>query len=157
FCSGKQTRFLSGFRLDPTWTLDWSPGAGQLCCGLLLAVEGLPGDEGICLFGGDEVWFSLSSWDEPSRAPLGWTPLIPPANPLKSTPLAWSCRPGGTLEVAGLGEGGCLRWMILNFRADTIVRFYETRLSTHDGYLAATLLRPDFQAGVRKSQIEWLR
>ena len=50
-----------------------------------------------------------------------------------------------------------MRWLILNFRDDASMSFYQTKLSTHDGYLATTLLRSNFLAGVRKSQIEWLR
>jgi hypothetical protein len=62
----------------------------------------------------------------------------------------------GQLEVAGLGEGGCLRWIILTLHPD-YPRHCQTNLSTHEGYLAGTIVRPGFLAGVRKTKIEWLR
>jgi hypothetical protein len=154
-CNGKDFCFLADPLLNPSTLREWAHDAAYLRCGLLL--QEAQGTAMVCLFGQDEVWHSVPQWNDTSKERLGWTPLLPPGNPLKSIPLAWSYRGNGVLEIAGLGEGGCLRWLLLNFRADTFVRFYETKLSTHDGYLAATLLRPDFLAGVRRSHIEWLR
>jgi hypothetical protein len=155
--NGKEFWFLTGPLLEPSTAWDWSISVEHLCCGVLLAPRPSEGVEVVCLFGQNDVWYTFPQWNNSSRVPLGWTPLLTPGSPLKTPPLAWLYLGSGLLEAAGLGEGGCVRWLILNFRDDASMSFYQTKLSTHDGYLATTLLRSNFLAGVRKSQIEWLR
>jgi hypothetical protein len=89
--------------------------------------------------------------------PLRWRPTLPENSSLRQAPLAWVQRGPDHVELAGLGENGTVYWSALQLGVQQ-QRVRATNVEVRaEGYLAATLLRPGFVAGVARTSIDWLR
>jgi tetratricopeptide (TPR) repeat protein len=86
-----------------------------------------------------------------------WKPSRPEGTSLLCPPLAWLEREPEYIELTGLSENGSVCWSALRFGGDERGVRATNVQPRAEGYLAATLLRPGFVAGVARGSIDWLR
>jgi tetratricopeptide (TPR) repeat protein len=123
-----------------------------------------PGSLIVLLLGPGIVWWGTFRPGEqlgPGHAglqpfPCPWKSSRPEGSPLHLAPLAWLDQGAGGIELAGLGENGSVYWSALNLVASERPRVTNVSVRA-EGYLAATLVRSRFVAGVARRSIDWLR
>jgi len=120
----------------------------------------------ILLFGHNSVWYCCAGpepegrrWTAPAwhRTSLGWTPGVPPENPLRYPFVSWLQQGAEPLELAGVDNSGTIHWSQADMGPEHFTVVSTQAVVRAEGYLAAAIVRPGLIAGVSRSHIDWLR
>lgn len=110
------------------------------------------------IFGEDALIYRALHRDERRLVvTLGWCPAPRSGSALTTAPLAHLVH-STDVELAGLDREGVLNWSRLHIRPrESVESVARSTASRPGGFLATTIVRPSFLAGVLADRVEWLR
>lgn len=155
---GRDLQLLRGASMILMERLDCFADSEAPLMGLFLpCMRHTPGGFDIFMIDGDSVvLFGHNAGIQPAIS-IGWKPSPLPGAHIENLRISWWQAGPEQVELAGIGETGTLYWSSLLF-SDHHLQLQSTNASAGDEpYLASTLLRSGFVAGITRSHIDWLR